>query len=493
MEFPTKYLYASLGLGTGMVLYGVGVWNGNSAFASGELFGPVSPEIASVYPLAAAAGMLFGILVRAVISVVSRTSGKWAPSLIVGGAAIAATIAIGGLWRTGGLPFFVMAFFVGWTFSCSSIYWMTYISLKSLSPGIVFPVALFIAAGGNAICCFALQAPKPLIIGGLVLLSALLALLDRSSSETSSVKRHIESGLVDVVCQHLITFKKFADVLICVMALQIIAPSTNYLGLMDMLQPQMQLFIVCLAQLSAGLLSLLVLNLFKGPHSTKFFQYVTPVLVSALLFVPFAGHEYTLVMLFIGSSLYFAASNALYCSDAVRFSRDENVPFESFYAIGYLILAAMNILMENLMPKVLNTQSSTELLTVFSAFFCVYVLSMTFLIARGRRSEAQHHEAEVDSKYVSESEEQHQEEQPASRLRYASGAVDIVKQRHGLSEREAEILDLILRGKNVPAIAETLFISQNTVRSHVKRIYRATGIHTRQDLISYCEDSIGAE
>lgn len=493
MEFPAKYLYASLGLGTSMVLYGVGVWNGNSAFANGELFGPVSPEIASVYPLAAAAGMLLGILARVIISVVNRASGEWTSGLIAGGAVIAAAIAIGGLWRTGGLPFFAMAFFVGWTFSCSSVYWMTYISLKSLSPGVVLPVALFVAAGGNAICCFALQAPKPLIIGGLVLLSALLVLLGRSSSETSSAKWHIESGLADVARRHLITFKKFADILICVMALQIIAPSINYLGLMDMLQPQMQSFIVCLAQLSAGFISLLLLNLFKGPHSTKFFQYVTPCLVSALLLVPFAGHEYTLAMLFVGSSLYFATSNALYCSDVIRFSRDENVPFESFYTIGYLILAAMNVLMENLMPKVLNTQSSTELLTVFGAFFCVYVLSMTFLIARGRRNEVQHHEIEASSKYVSENEKQHQAKQPASGPRYTNSAVDIARQRHGLSEREAEILDLILRGKNVPAIAEALFISQNTVRSHIKRIYRATGIHTRQDLISYCEDIIGVE
>ena len=51
----------------------------------------------------------------------------------------------------------------------------------------------------------------------------------------------------------------------------------------------------------------------------------------------------------------------------------------------------------------------------------------------------------------------------------------------------AEVLELLLRGKNVPAIADELIISQNTVRSHVKRIYRATDVHTRQQLISYCE------
>ena len=29
--------------------------------------------------------------------------------------------------------------------------------------------------------------------------------------------------------------------------------------------------------------------------------------------------------------------------------------------------------------------------------------------------------------------------------------------------------------------------SQNTVRTHVKRIYRACGVHSRQELIARCE------
>ena len=46
---------------------------------------------------------------------------------------------------------------------------------------------------------------------------------------------------------------------------------------------------------------------------------------------------------------------------------------------------------------------------------------------------------------------------------------------------------LITRGRNVPAIAEELVISQNTVRTHIKRIYRACGADARQELIELCE------
>lgn len=52
-----------------------------------------------------------------------------------------------------------------------------------------------------------------------------------------------------------------------------------------------------------------------------------------------------------------------------------------------------------------------------------------------------------------------------------------------LSAREREVTDLLLRGNTVAAIARKLFISENTVRSHAKNIYRKLGVHSRQELV----------
>lgn len=51
------------------------------------------------------------------------------------------------------------------------------------------------------------------------------------------------------------------------------------------------------------------------------------------------------------------------------------------------------------------------------------------------------------------------------------------------SKREREVVGLVLRGNNVPAIARKLYISENTARDHMKSIYRKAGIHSRQELI----------
>ncbi len=52
-----------------------------------------------------------------------------------------------------------------------------------------------------------------------------------------------------------------------------------------------------------------------------------------------------------------------------------------------------------------------------------------------------------------------------------------------LSEREKEILSFILEGHNYKAIAEKAFISYETVRTHVKHIYRKLHVASRAEAI----------
>ena len=62
-----------------------------------------------------------------------------------------------------------------------------------------------------------------------------------------------------------------------------------------------------------------------------------------------------------------------------------------------------------------------------------------------------------------------------------------VREFYGLSAREAEVAELIARGNTVAHIAELLFVSENTVRTHSKRIYVKLDIHKRQELIALVE------
>lgn len=61
-------------------------------------------------------------------------------------------------------------------------------------------------------------------------------------------------------------------------------------------------------------------------------------------------------------------------------------------------------------------------------------------------------------------------------------------ERYGLSLREIEIMDLFAQGRSANWIADALFISKNTVRSHLRAIYTKLDVHTRQELIDRLSD-----
>ena len=53
----------------------------------------------------------------------------------------------------------------------------------------------------------------------------------------------------------------------------------------------------------------------------------------------------------------------------------------------------------------------------------------------------------------------------------------------GLTERETEILALYAGGRSAVRIAEELFLSNYTVKTHLRRCYAKLGIHSRQELL----------
>jgi ATP/maltotriose-dependent transcriptional regulator MalT len=51
----------------------------------------------------------------------------------------------------------------------------------------------------------------------------------------------------------------------------------------------------------------------------------------------------------------------------------------------------------------------------------------------------------------------------------------------GLSQREKEVLGLIVQGFRNPEIARTLFIAESTVKVHVRHIFEKLGVRTRAE------------
>lgn len=61
--------------------------------------------------------------------------------------------------------------------------------------------------------------------------------------------------------------------------------------------------------------------------------------------------------------------------------------------------------------------------------------------------------------------------------------VGIIAQEFRLTQREEEVLELLAQGMKASAIAEDLFISTSTAKSHIRNIYAKLDIHTQSELL----------
>lgn len=58
-----------------------------------------------------------------------------------------------------------------------------------------------------------------------------------------------------------------------------------------------------------------------------------------------------------------------------------------------------------------------------------------------------------------------------------------VAERCGLSPRERDVFELLVRGRSIDYIAQNLTISFNTAKSHIRHIYVKADVHSRQELL----------
>ncbi|WP_073456796.1 response regulator [Pseudonocardia thermophila] len=56
--------------------------------------------------------------------------------------------------------------------------------------------------------------------------------------------------------------------------------------------------------------------------------------------------------------------------------------------------------------------------------------------------------------------------------------------RHGLSQRESEVLSLVVNGLSNKQIAERLVVGEETVKSHLRSIYRKLGVNDRTGAVA---------
>ncbi|MBR2790048.1 MAG: hypothetical protein IKD70_05460 [Eggerthellaceae bacterium] len=248
--------------------------------------------------------------------------------------------------------------------------------------------------------------------------------------------------------------------------------STVLIQMGDVAQTQQ----MAIAGITGAVLVLFFLIKRRFPQTLEVYLLAFPLLATLMLLFPFGGAFVQKATIFAGN----VAAELLLFSVLIQ-----PVPETKLYSPAFVacLLCAFHLSViagASLGPitaSLFDTQSSWMVGLVYVSLYLLSVFAFSVLFAR-RKEEG----ASLFSGAAPDSAERVQPAQDLSAIRCHAAAT-----RFSLSQREEEILDLLLKGRDVPAIANLLHISQNTVRFHTKNLYMRMGVHTKQELIDLVE------
>jgi DNA-binding CsgD family transcriptional regulator/MFS family permease len=282
--------------------------------------------------------------------------------------------------------------------------------------------------------------------------------------------------------------------------------------------PSMAL-IVNFASMAGALISALILVILWRRYTFRFdtvlsFRTIFPLIVTLFLFLPFIGAPYLRV--FAGVMyMFFAFATMIMMIQCAQVSRDYGInPLFIFGFFGTIVysLQSVGFLAGYLSsPMALEGFQQLAILALVSIWF----LAMTLYLVRGhlRRNAAEITERMSGIEFIALTpdrampialpktggrhndtpDDTHDGVRGSARngtqhyLDRTSKRLAAIARHYRLTARETEVIELIARGNSIAHIAETLIISENTVRTHSKRGYVKLGVHKRQDLLDLLE------
>lgn len=218
------------------------------------------------------------------------------------------------------------------------------------------------------------------------------------------------------------------------------------------------------------LLGVVWLALKKDLTIVKAFTFLFPVLITALLLFPFMEPSMRIIVPYV-SGTAFVVFSILVVMESLSVSSAKSINFTVVYGLfaGSIYLAHQlgNSISELINEAVLFQETSAMIVL----FVLLYGLSIAMFFVLRRPVWNNKIEGEEGGNT-------------------ASAPVDVIDlncnqliEKHRFSERQAEVLLLLAHGYDVPTIAKKLFLSENTVKTHTKKLYTALDVHSRQEII----------
>ena len=258
---------------------------------------------------------------------------------------------------------------------------------------------------------------------------------------------------------------QFWKPLLCIIMIGIVSPvlgSVAFTGELAFLDNCVIVFSANL--LSAAVLAIVWLALDRATTISKAYVVLFPVLITAFLLFPFVPERYRVLILFVGS-FGFTLFSIVMMMSCISIAREKRISLVFVYSLFAGVTYVSRLIGEGLATLIGASSLSQETQIVTSVFVLLYGCSLVMFILVRKNASAKSSAA-----------------QPAG-VDVLQQACAQLSQERGLSQRQTEVLDLLVHGYDVPSIAKKLFISENTVRTHTKKVYALLDVHSKQEIV----------
>lgn len=192
--------------------------------------------------------------------------------------------------------------------------------------------------------------------------------------------------------------------------------------------------------------------------------------------VPFIAHKYWIVCSGLVDMCYVAATISMYML-CVRESGGE--PARAVVATGLFrgivfLSIALGFTANSLLGEIVPEDSTASLIL---SLMGVYVVLLATVFVVVRRLKAELATKSAPTVFVNLSENQVRCNAP-------------LQKTYGITEREMDVLLLAVAGASVSSIGKQLYISENTVKTYLKRIYTKLDVHSRDELREFVADLV---
>lgn len=207
-------------------------------------------------------------------------------------------------------------------------------------------------------------------------------------------------------------------------------------------------------------------------HFTNLWRTILLITATGLFFLPVISVEWVgwaLVLIAIAQTLMVALLLAM-LADAAHHSAVSPYVIFGFAWVAYALAIAIG---QFVGPVIAANQDSNYIVAILT-----YALTLTAIFALNERSFIQSRIfTDLDIPMATQSMYGSIEE----------GCKELGR-RYGLTDREVEIVELLCKGRSKSYIAETLVISENTVRTHSRHIYNKLEVHSKQEIMDMVSD-----